>query len=227
MKISASQALVMLSNDWFRSLPADRRDQLLGEATEVRLADASRVYSSGDPPNGLWAVVEGQVRLRAYPVSGAEVLIRILGAGSWFGELSTLDGGPRPQDAAAFGPAIVLNIPSGVFSRLAEREPAYYRDLGLLACAHQRAALAFIGQRVSQPMVVRLAKALLGASRDVGSEDLALRQAELAVLVGVSRQTLNRELKKFERDGILSAGYGRVVIRDLTRLRAVGRRNEG
>lgn len=209
--------------DIILSAGADRQFKaMVGLIGRQDLAEDARFQS-----RPLWAVVEGQVRLRAYPVSGAEVLIRILGAGSWFGELSTLDGGPRPQDAAAFGPAIVLNIPSGVFSRLAEREPAYYRDLGLLACAHQRAALAFIGQRVSQPMVVRLAKALLGASRDVGSEDLALRQAELAVLVGVSRQTLNRELKKFERDGILSAGYGRVVIRDLTRLRAVGRRNEG
>ncbi len=166
------------------------------------------------------------MRLMAYPASGSEVLIRSLGPGGWCGELSTLDGGPRPQDAVAFGPALVLNVSPATFARLAEREPALWRDLSLLGCAHQREALNFIGQRAAQPIEVRLAKALIDAATNTGSATPSLRQAELAILVGVGRQTLNRYLKRLETDGLVSAGYGQIAILDAARLRALSRRNE-
>lgn len=226
IQLSPGQTLALEADIWFGDLPADRRALLLGDATLMRLPDGARVYGSGDPPNGLWAVLEGQVRLLAYPASGSEVLVRSLGPGGWCGELSTLDGGPRPHDAVAFGAVRVLNVSPATFARLAEREPALWRDLALLGCLHQREALNFIGQRAAQPPEVRLAKALLHAAIDTGSDAPSLRQAELAVLVGVSRQTLNRYLKRLETNGLVSAGYGRVSILDLERLGALSRRNE-
>ncbi|QTC91946.1 Crp/Fnr family transcriptional regulator [Brevundimonas goettingensis] len=226
MSLTDEQRAAMATDGWFGALPAPRRALLLDQATPLRLADGARLYGAGDPPNGLWAVVEGQVRLMAYPTSGSEVVIRRLGPGSWCGELSTLDDGPRPQDAIAFGPTLALNIPQSRFVRLAEAEPALWRNLALLGCAHQRESLNFIGQRVVQPPPVRLAKALLNAAANTGSGAPALRQAELAVLVGVSRQTLNRYLKALERDGLVRAEYGRVAILDAERLTLLSRRNE-
>jgi CRP-like cAMP-binding protein len=226
LALTAGQLQVLDADTWFRGLPTARRALLLEHATPVRMAEGSRLYGAGDDPNGVWAVVEGQVRLIAYPVSGAEVLIRMLGPGVWFGELSTLDGGPRPQDAIAFGEVLVLNVSPNAVARLGERDPAIWRDLALLSCAHQREALAFIGQRASQPPEVRLAKALLNAADQTGSGILSVRQAELAGLVGVGRQTLNRYLKRFERAGVVTIEYARLGIRDRTRLEELSRRGE-
>ncbi|WP_416366550.1 cyclic nucleotide-binding domain-containing protein [Sphingomonas aurantiaca] len=46
-----------------------------------------------------------------------------MGPGTWFGELSTLDAGPRPHDAIAFGAARVLHIGIEAFRRLAAATP--------------------------------------------------------------------------------------------------------
>lgn len=223
MTILPARTFLMLQDPWFGAIPEARRTALLDAAVLVTRPDGARIYATGDPPNGLWGVVEGRVRLLDYPVAGAEVLVQSLGPGAWFGELSTLDGGPRPQDAVASGRTTLMHVSDAAYQRLAERLPALHHDLALLACAHQRAALAFIGQRVVQALPARVAAALLGAAQDVGLAPLAIRQAELALIVGVSRQTLNRTLKTFERGGVIRIHYARIEILDAEGLRRLVR----
>lgn len=219
MRATADHRRTLEAGDWFAALPAERRALILGEASVSAIPDGVRLYGAGDPPNGLWAVLEGQVRLIGYPASGMEILVRILGPGAWFGELSTLDGGPRPHNAVAFGSAGVLHLSPASVARLGEQDGGLYRDLGLLVCANQRTALAFIEQRAAQPVAVRLARALAKAADEAGSaRPLSIRQAELASVVGVSRQTLNRGLRRLEEAGVVSLGYASIAILDRARL---------
>ncbi len=214
---------------WFRSLTPERRDALLAEARVRAVPAGALIYAMGDPPNGLWAVIEGQVRLKGHPaVAGAEFLALILRPGTWFGEVSTLDGGPRPHDAAAFGPARVLHVPMAAFHRAADALPALYHDVGRLVCQHQRIALDFITETLSLPPAARVARLLTGR----GHEDaglLHMRQEEIAVMLGMSRQTVNRHLRNLERQGVIALGYGRIAVRDRAALcdRAALRRAAG
>lgn len=227
MRPNAEHRRLLEAGDWFAALPAERRDLILQAASVAITPDGARLYGAGDPPNGLWAVLEGQVRLIGYPASGMEILVRILGPAAWFGELSTLDGGPRPHDAIAFGAASVLHLSPATVARLGEEDGRLYRDLGLLVCANQRAALAFIEQRAGQPTSVRVARALAKAAVEAGSmSPLSIRQAQLASVVGVSRQTLNRELRALEAAGVVSLGYARITIVDTARLARLCGRGE-
>jgi len=210
----------LMADPWFAAMAIGRRDELLREARTEVLAAGARIYGLGDPPNGLWAVVEGQVRLKGLSVNGAELLALIVRPGTWFGELSTLDGLPRPHEATSFGPARLLHVPMPAFARAAALQPELYRDLGLLVCAHQRTALRFIANSIGQSIRVRLAVALLRASV-AGDGSVTIRQDELAAIVGIARQTLNRHLKTLEREGIVEVAYGRIRILDLAGLQAV------
>ncbi len=208
------------ADSWFGRLPVERRDALLSEARSRPVAAGGLIYATGDPPNGLWAVLSGQVRLKGYPAAGHEFLALILRPGTWFGEVSTLDDGPRPHDATAFGPARVLHVPMAAFHRLSERWPGLYLDLGRLVCRHQRVALDFIAQSVSLPLPARLARLLMGRAGE-GDGPLHLRQEEVAVMLGVSRQTLNRHLRGLAQRGVLKLGYGRIDVIDPGALRAL------
>ncbi|HXH14987.1 MAG TPA: Crp/Fnr family transcriptional regulator [Sphingomonas sp.] len=208
------------TDPWFGAIGEERRAVLLQEARVEALASGARIYGPGDPPNGLWAVLDGQVRLKSLSANGAELLALIVRPGTWFGELSTLDGYPRPHDATAFGPARLLHIAMPAFTRAAIARPELYRDLGLLVCAHQRTALRFITQSIGQSIRVRLAQALLRAS-SAGEGRVNIRQEELAAVVGIARQTLNRHLKRFERDGLVAISYAQVRICDVAGLQGV------
>jgi len=208
---------------WFGSLTPARRDALIAESRVRAVPAGALIYAMGDPPNGLWAVIEGQVRLKGHPaVAGAEFLALILRPGTWFGEVSTLDGGPRPHDAAAFGPARVLHVPMAAFHRAADALPALYHDIGRLVCQHQRIALDFITETLSLPIAARLAK-LLASRLDDADGVLHVRQEEVAVMLGVSRQTLNRHLRALAASGAIRLAYARIEIVDRVRLLAAAR----
>ncbi|MES3107601.1 Crp/Fnr family transcriptional regulator [Sphingomonas aurantiaca] len=208
---------------WFGAVPAARRALLLAQASVRTVAAGTRLYGVGDPPDGLWAVLDGQVRLIGYPAVGAELVVLMMGPGTWFGELSTLDAGPRPHDAIAFGAARVLHIGIEAFRRLAAATPELWWDIALLACAHQRASLAFMMNTLAQPIPVRLARTLAGLARAAAGDGIALRQEDIAAMIGVSRQTLNKALKAMEREGVIALAYARIRVVDAEGLRRLGK----
>ena len=215
--MNAADRAVLGADGWFGGLPAERRTLLLDQARIRTFESGALIYAIGEPPNGLWAVIDGQVRLKGYPAPGLEFLALILRPGTWFGEVSTLDGGPRPHDAAAFGQTRMLNVPMEAFHRLARAQPAFHRDLGLLVCQHQRVALEFIAQTVAVPLDMRLARLLAGRAGE-GRQALNLRQEDLAVMLSVSRQTLNKRLQALARMGLIALAYARIDVLDHGRL---------
>lgn len=218
--MDAADLAQLAQDEWFGAIPPAEQAALLREARVVEVHAGERLYTAGDPPNGLWAVLAGQVRLKGYSANGVELLALILRPATWFGELSMLDGGPRPHDAIAFGDSRLLKVPIAGFVRAAEAQSQLYRHLGLLVCRHQRSALAFITQNVAQPVRARLANTLARAS-DGEAGRVRLRQDELAALVGVSRQSLNRHLRTFEAAGWVALGYAELRVLDRGALRAI------
>lgn len=220
--MTAIDHALLEADQWFGAVPPERRALLLEQASIRSVAAGTRLYGVGDPPDGLWAVLYGQIRLIGYPAVGAELVVLILGPGTWFGELSTLDAGPRPHDAVAFGPARVLHIGIEAFRRLAGDTPELWWDIALLACAHQRASLAFMMNTLAQPIPVRLARTLGGLARTAGGDSVPLRQEDIAAMIGVSRQTLNKTLKAMEREGVIAVEYARIRVVDAEGLRRLG-----
>lgn len=212
--------LTLMGDSWLSELPPDRRDALMRSGKAVRIANQANVYATGDTSNGLWAVLEGQVRLKHYPVPGIESLALALTPGSWFGEMSTIDGGPRPHDAIAHGSVRLLHVPMAAFLRIAGEIPLLYHDLGKLVCRHERIALEFITQ-MSMPLRSRIARLLLTRTSP-DTPDLNLRQEDLAFMLGVSRQTMNRHLWDLAGAGIICLKYRniRVVQRPALAIRA-------
>lgn len=211
----------LLADQWFGALPRARQDALIARANVKTLAPGGRIYAMGDEPNGLWAVLDGQVRLVGYPVAGVELLSLLLTPGTWFGELSTLDGGPRPHDAIAFGKTRVLNVSRARFDGLVADDPAFYRDIGLLVCAHQRLALDFISQARSLSIPQRVAHTLLTQWRANGGPVIRVRQEELATITGIARQTLNKILARMAQEGAIRLGYAQVEVLDTLALERI------
>jgi CRP/FNR family transcriptional regulator, cyclic AMP receptor protein len=213
---------VLATDPWFARLSPARRQALASRLVVRDAADLDRVYRVGDAPNGLWVVLAGEVRLVSYPIEGAEMLGLILRAGRWFGELSVLDGGPRPHDAVVNGPSRLAYASMAAVLALTETDPGFWRDLAQLTCAHQRRALAHIARRQTPGARARLA-ALLGdaADRAEPGRPIRINQTELAVIVGVSRQRLNRLLAGFAAEGLVRTAYGAVAVLEPERLRTL------
>jgi CRP/FNR family transcriptional regulator, cyclic AMP receptor protein len=218
---------VFLNDSWFGRMAPEHRTTLLAAGRIRSFRDQQRVYRLGDPPNGLYGLISGDIRLISYPVAGRQLLVLRLKPGEWFGELSTIDGGPRPQDAVSFGLSKVLHISSRDFERVSWDNPEIFRHVARLVGQRQRAAVQYAGMIVSLPVKVRLSHLLLAAldasekPLTAAERTISLTQSDIAAALGVSRQTTNKLLKLLEQTGGISLGYGLITVLDTGRLRKV------
>ena len=74
------------SGHWFSHLPPALRDALLGEARLLQLEPGQRLFRRGDPPCGLYAVLEGMMRVGAVSRDGKEALLHTIEAPSAAGD---------------------------------------------------------------------------------------------------------------------------------------------
>ena len=207
---------------WRFELPGDAAAELIQHAVRRRLADGALVHARGDAPDGLYQVVRGRVRISAVSGAGRELVLTILEPGSWFGEISLLDGLPRTHDAHAVGDTELLLVPRDRFDALLARRPALLAHVVRLLCRRLRLVLAALEDAALLPLPARLAKRLLGApAGDPAAPGLALPQGELARLLGTSRQSVSKILKAWERRGWVGVAYGKVTVVDAEALAAL------
>jgi CRP/FNR family transcriptional regulator, cyclic AMP receptor protein len=198
---------------WFFALPPAVEAAFLPLATARRYGDGELIHGRGDPPGPLYQVVPGKVRISSVSGGGRELLLTMLEPGSWFGEISLLDGLPRTHDAHAVGDAELRVVSPQAFEAVVAGQPALLRELVRLLCARLRLALGAIEDAMLLPAPARLAKRLLGAP--VGpSGGVDLPQEQLARLVATSRQSVSGIVKGWERAGWVTVSYGQIVIRD-------------
>ncbi len=93
----------LMTGQWFSHLPASLQNSLLDSARLRRLTAGQCLFRRGDPPCGLYAVLEGTVRVGAVSEQGKEALLSLMEAPHWFGEICLFDGQPRTHDAYAEG----------------------------------------------------------------------------------------------------------------------------
>lgn len=209
---------------WFSRVPAPFQDSLLTRARVRRLAPGQRLFQRGDPPCGLYAVLEGAVRVGGVNEEGKEALLALVEAPQWFGEIGVFDGRPRTHDAYGVGHCILLHMPQATLHALLEEQPQHWRALALLMS--QKLRLSFIGleQLRLMPASVRLAHRLLMIIDGHGDIEpsrrlVQLPQEDLAAMLSLSRQTTNALLKDLQAQGIVRLGYGAIEILDAGRLR--------
>lgn len=208
---------------WFAALPQALRHTLLDMAQVQRLDAGQRLFRRGDKPSGLYAVVEGAMRVGAVSETGKEALLTLVEPPYWFGEISLFDGLPRTHDAFADSASTLLLLPQAGLLALLEREPQHWRDFALLMSHKLRLAFIALEDMSLLPAAPRLARRLLLIAENYGESEprrvLHLAQEQLALMLSLSRQTTNQILKELQAQGVVQLTYGEIEILDFERLR--------
>jgi CRP/FNR family cyclic AMP-dependent transcriptional regulator len=190
------------------------------------------VFHQGDPGSALYVIASGGVKVvLPSPAAGESAILATLGPGDFFGELALLDGGAHSASVIAIEPMEALMLGRADFERLFETQPGLRRALVTSLARELRRltghveALHFLGLRAR--LALRLA-ALAGI--DVSGNDAhetrtdwPYTQAELAGMVGGSRESVNRLLADFGGRGIVRFERDVLVIPDPRRLLEEGR----
>ena len=224
-------AALLRAGRWFAALPAPFQALLLDHGAVRAVAEGERLFSRGDAPNGLFAVVEGAVRVTASSEAGKEALLTLMEPPAWFGEISLFDGQPRTHDAVGNEPSRVIQVPQRALEDALLANPAWWRELGLLVTSKLRLAFVALEDAAVVSLPTRLARRLVQMAEGYGEwldrsrRVLAVRQEELALMLSTSRQTVNQLMKELEHKGWVRLSYGQVELVDLDALKAAARRD--
>lgn len=228
MADSKEQLLAAMAlNPWFGSLAPAERKAMLAAADWVHVRAGEMLYRKGDPGGGFIGVVRGAVKVSTLGEDGREGILSVIEAGNWFGEAALLDGLPRPHDATAVQACDVLVIQPPAFDRLMQRT-AFARAIGRLLCGRVRVLYGLVEDAMLRSTRTRVARRLLTLARGDAtlSQDarasVVVSQEALAMMLGITRQTLSKELKLLARAGVLTLGYGRIDIVSLAELERRG-----
>jgi CRP-like cAMP-binding protein len=190
------------------------------------------VFHQGDPGDALQVIASGSVKvLLPSPETGDSAILATLGPGEFFGELALLDGEPHSASVVALEPAETLVLHRDDLLELVDSSPDLRRALlaslagELRRLTEHAAALHFLG------LPGRLAQRIGDlAARDEADANGELRldwpytQAELAAMIGGTRESVNRLLADFVGRGLLRFDRDTLIVTDLDRLLAEARR---
>ena len=168
-------------------------------------------------------VVDGLVKVGTVSVEGKAVTFIGVSSGGWFGEGSMLKDEPRRYDAVALRDSRIAYMPRATFQWLLDTSIAFNHCL-----------LQQLNERLGQIIATLESERLLGPDARVArclahlfnpllyphqSPKLAISQAELGFLTGLSRQRVNQALQTLERAGLLTVEYGSVTVASIDGLR--------
>ncbi len=228
MADSKAELLGTLStNPWFGALPLAERKAMLAVADMQQFHAGEMLYRKGDAKLAFFGVVQGAFKISTLGEDGREGILSIVEAGNWFGEASLIDGLPRPHDATAVQASTVLVIQPQAFKRLMQRT-AFARAIAVLLCGRVRVLYGMVEDAMLRSTPTRIARRLLTLARGDATmasdarASVAVSQEALAMMLGITRQTLSKELKVLVRDGVLGLGYGRIEILEMGALEVRG-----
>ncbi len=205
------------------------REALAAAVSRRRYRKGDIVCQKEEPGHALFIVERGSVRIYLPSAQGNDLILAVLGTGDFFGDISLLDGQPRSASASAVGEATILTLERADFIALITRRPAAAMAVLEAVARRLRETDEMASDLAFLDVAGRLAKKLVELASSHGVEradgiliDLPVTQEELANMIGVTRESVNRNLSDFRRRGLIKNQGRKIVIADAARLRKRG-----
>lgn len=237
-KEQGRRACLLGGSELFLCLTEEESRKVSRRIEETRFLRGETIFRKDDPSDSLFTLKEGLVKLVSRSKNGAGTILYILRPTDIFGELLLV------EERRLFNALAVTDVLVGVLSR---------EDFIKLLSALPRIRLNFIrilSRRLAQVekgvtefshtrSYQRLAKVLLQICGEHGVESpggvilrLSLTHADLADMIGTTRETVTNQMNRFHRMGLVWSHWRHLVVNrrrltDYVQSEGVWRNGEG
>jgi CRP/FNR family transcriptional regulator, cyclic AMP receptor protein len=214
---------VLRKHPYFADLAPEAFEQLFRYAKLTTYKRGATICSKGDPGNSLFAVLSGTVKISVSSPDGRNAILNLIGAGDIFGEIAVLDGQMRTADATANTNCELYVIDRRDFLPFVRSQPALAMKFIEILCARLRWTSDQVEQVILQDLPGRLAATLLGLiekrNLDPEGRTIAVTQQEISEMVGMTRESINKQLRAWAARGWVRLEHGAIVVLDVDALR--------
>jgi CRP/FNR family cyclic AMP-dependent transcriptional regulator len=222
---------ILENSPLFADLDRSDLDRLARYARLISVEKNGCVFKQGEPSNGCYSILDGVLRVSVESSDGRDALLAMVGAGDVIGEMGLISNQPRSATVTALSPSSLAFLEARDFWHVADSNPLLYRHLLEILSNRVRAT----NEAAASPQLLllpgRLAKTFLQLSELFGEphegQTILIRQKftqyELAEITGAARENVNRQIRSWIKDGLISRKAGYYCLEDISALRKLVR----
>lgn len=187
----------------------------------------SVIVFEDDPGDAMYLVADGQVKVVLIAEDGREVILTVLGPGSFFGEMAVIDEEPRSAHVIAMEESSLLVLRREDFHARLKQSPhvaiALLRELS----RRLRRADEKIASLVLLDVNGRVANLLLRMAEEENADRITRRLTHhtIAQMIGSSRETVSRTMRNLVDRGVIEVSRRQIVLKDRHSLLLAARRS--
>lgn len=211
-----TKALAVMTKFW--QLLSKEEQSLLEENMSIcHYKKHEVIYVEGQRPDFLYCVISGHVKIYRDGVCGRSQIMRMLGAGEYFGYRASIAGEPYVTGAAAFGPTIICRIPMNYVLSIMEQNNKLQRffiselaiDLGIADKRMVSLTQKHIRGRMAESILTL--RDSFGLDKD-GYINIMMTREELACYSNMTTSNSIRTLSSFVKEGLISVDGRRIKL---------------
>lgn len=216
-----NRSALLASHYMFKDLPPELIDRIAKLSVTKKIRAGETLFFKNDDGDALYGILDGRIRISTGTAGGQELVLNIIEKDEIFGEIALLDGKPRTADAIAIIGCELMVIHRRDVRQLIEQETAL--AIHFLELAGER--LRWLSDRIEDAafldVAARLAKQLLHMAEISGEQTpegiivkLQPSQAELGQMLGTSRISISKHLRRWRDRDWVTLKRGMVLIKD-------------
>jgi CRP-like cAMP-binding protein len=179
----------------------------------------------------MFAVISGTVKISTTSADGRTAILNLIGSGEIFGEIAVLDGQGRSADATANTNCEIFIIDRREFIPFVKSQPALAMKFIELLCTRLRRTSEQVEQIILQNLPGRLASALIRLTEKhklaPGGRTVAVTQQEISEMVGMTRESINKQLRVWADRKWVRLEHGAIVVLNAEPLQALAESGSG
>lgn len=211
---------------WFKGAPEAVFETLISVARVKQYEQKNYLYRLGEEGEFVYGVVTGFVRIKISSLHGQEFAITEFSSNSWLGESSLTNEPARMFEAQVLDDSNIIQIPKRIVKGLAEQHSIIYQNLFLAQAKRTLQMCELLGGMLFYPLSARVAGRLQWFAQHYGVNthkgvliNKKMTQQELADLTRGSRQKVNKIIKEFESEGILTLTEQKYLVNNMQALK--------
>ena len=248
MQFRSTDHLILYHSDIFNGLDVTTLNSILQKSIKKQSEKKDQLILQSQSNKSVYFILFGCVKIRSIADDGRERISEVLGVGDIFGEMTTLHDGPSCTSVVTLVPSVFMIIEKSNFMDLINYHPKMSLQLLRIFAKRIEHKDRLLNDLFFTDVNARLAKHLLSLTnvatykgfgsdginsqpddkrRGQASTVIKISQQDLASMVGVTRESVNKHLKAWERNGIVSLSTGLIDICDADGLVAlIGKKTE-
>lgn len=197
---------------FFEGLEEKEIDLIIEISRVKTLKDKDVLFWEGDPRTHIYILGEGTVLISKLTETGEESLINVLGEGEIFPHTGFFDQAPYPGTAKAKKEVTLLAIPIDGFERLIKNNP----ELSFRIIQVMNKKIVYLQKKLNEILSLNVESRLMGAMahlQEAQGKVVRLTHQEIGNIIGSTRETVSRQLKKWEKEGWVEVKKDRIILK--------------